>query len=76
MKITNKTLSTLEFDRVCEMLGDCAPTEGSRALAMRLTPSDDVAVVLRRLRHTTDARRLTDAKGMPSFGRVRDVGEA
>lgn len=76
MKITNKTLTTLEFDRVCEMLADCAPTEGSRAMAMRLMPSDDIAVVLRRLRHTTDARRLSDAKGMPSFGRVRDVGEA
>ena len=76
MKITGKTLNTLEFDRVCDMLADCAPTEGARALAMRLSPSDDVAVVLRRQRHTTDARRMSDAKGMPSFGRVQDVGAA
>ncbi len=76
MKITNKTRSTLEFDRVCDMLADCAPTEGSRVLARSLAPSDDITVVRRRLCHTTDARRMNDAKGMPSFGRVRDVSEA
>lgn len=76
MKITDKIMTTLEFDRILEMLADCAPTEGSRALARRLTPSDDITVVLRRLRHTTDARRMSDAKGMPSFGMVKDVGEA
>ncbi len=76
MKITEKTMTTLEFDRVLAMLADCAPTEGSRAMARRLSPSDDIHVVLRRLRHTTDARRMCDAKGMPSFGMVKDVGEA
>ncbi len=76
MKIKEKTLITLEFDRVRAMLADCATTDGSRALALRLWPTDDVHVVLRRLRHTTDARRMCDAKGMPSFGRVRDVGDA
>jgi DNA mismatch repair protein MutS2 len=45
-------------------------------MARRLSPSDDIHVVLRRLRHTTDARRMCDAKGMPSFGMVKDVGEA
>ncbi len=76
MKITEKIMKTLEFDRICDMLADCAPTEGSKALARYLEPSDDIAVVLRRLRRTTDARRLSDAKGMPSFGMIRDVGEA
>ena len=76
MKITEKTMTTLEFDRVLAMLADCAPTEGSRAMAIRLSPSDDIHVVLRRLRHTTDARRMCDAKGMPSFGMVKDVAGA
>ena len=76
MKITEKTMTTLEFDHVLDMLADCAPTEGSRIMARRLSPSDDIHVVLRRLRHTTDARRMCDAKGMPSFGMVKDVGEA
>lgn len=76
MKITEKTMTTLEFDRVLDMLAEHAPTEGSRAMARRLSPSDDIHVVLRRLRHTTDARRMCDAKGMPSFGMVKDVGAA
>ena len=76
MKITDKTMATLEFDRVKLMLADCAPTEGSRALALRLTPTDDPSDVLRRLRRTTDARRMSDAKGAPSFGGVKDIGEA
>ncbi len=76
MNITEKTLTTLEFDHIRTMLAEAAPTEGSKALAYRLTPSDDIHVVLRRLRHTTDARRMCDAKGMPSFGMIRDVGAA
>lgn len=76
MNITEKTMTTLEFDRVLDMLCDCAPTEGSRALARRLSPSEDIHVVLRRLRHTTDARRMCDAKGMPSFGLIKEVGGA
>ena len=58
------------------MLADCAPTEGAREMAMRLMPTGDTAEVLRRLRRTTDARRLCDAKGMPPFGSARDVSAA
>ena len=76
MNITEKTVSTLEFDRIREMLAECAPTEGSAAMARALMPSEDVGQVLRRLRRTTDARRFCDEKGAPSFGGVRDVGAA
>lgn len=73
MQITEKTLKTLEFDKVREMLARCAPTEDSAKLALSLTPSDDIDVVLRRQRHTTDARRLKDEKGMPPFGDIHDT---
>ncbi len=76
MNISEKTLSTLEFDRVRDLLVDCAPTEGSRAMAALLQPSEDIGNVLRRLRRTTDARRFCDEKGAPSFGGVVDVGAA
>ncbi len=76
MNITEKTLSTLEFDRIRAMLADCAPTEGSRAMALTLQPSEDVGRVLRKLRRTTDARRFADEKGAPSFGGVVDVSAA
>ena len=75
MKITEKTLKTLEFDRVREMLAALAPTEGAKALAMKIEPSDDADNILRRQRFTTDARALMDAKGMPPFGDVHDVGD-
>ena len=75
MKITEKTLRTLEFDRIREMLADCALTDGAKALAIKLEPSDDADNILRRQRHTTDARSLMDIKGMPPFGDVHDVGD-
>ena len=76
MSFSEKTYKTLEFDKIREMLASCAPTEGARARAITLTPSEDVREVLRRLRRTTDARRLSDVKGTPAFGGIVDTGEA
>ncbi len=76
MSFSPKTLTTLEFDKICEMLADCAPTAGAQALARRLTPSSDAIEVLRRQRRTTDARRLLETKGLPPFGTVIDVADA
>ncbi len=76
MNLSEKTLNTLEFDKICAMLADCAPTEGARGMALCLLPSYDITEVLRRLRRTTDAKRLCNIKGMPPFGTVIDVSEA
>ena len=73
MGFSNRALITLEFDKICAMLADCAPTEGAKEYAARLLPSDDEVVIRRRLSHTTDARRLADEKGMPPFGGIREV---
>ena len=75
MAFSNKTLQTLEFDKICAMLAEHAHTDGARAMAARLTPTDDTEEILRRQRRTTDAKRLLDVKGTPSFGYVRDVSE-
>ncbi len=76
MSFNEKTLRSLEFDKICEILASYAPTEGSKMAARLLMPSDDIESVLKKQRRTTDARRLCDAKGMPSFGMVRDVSES
>ena len=76
MSFSNKTLTTLEFDKILAMLTECAPTEGAKHLALCLTPTDDRVEIARRLARTTDARRLTEVKGMPPFGHVRDVSAA
>ena len=75
MNITEKTLSTLEFDKIRAMLASVCPTAGSSDMAYALTPYDRVDQIKRAQRRTTDARRLTDAKGLPSFGGVCDVGD-
>lgn len=72
----SKNIKTLEFDKIREMLADCASTEGAKQYALSLTPSVYPEEILRRLRKTTDSRRLIDAKGMPSFGMVSDISEA
>ena len=76
MLITEKTLRTLEYDKIRAMLAARAPTEGARLLALSLLPDDDRVVVLRRLTRTQDARRLLDDKGMPSFGMIVPVADA
>ena len=76
MNITQKTINTLEFDKIRAMLASLAPTAGAAELARELLPSDRVAVVRANLKKTTDARRLADAKGQPSFGGVSDITSA
>lgn len=76
MSFSDKTLRSLEFDKICEILATYAPTEGSKRMARMLEPAVDVDTVLKRQRRTTDAKRLCDAKGMPSFGGVKDVSES
>ena len=75
MNITEKTLSTLEFDKIRQMLADCCHTVGSAQMALMLTPTDRLDVAKQRQTRTTDAKRLADAKGMPSFGSVSDVSD-
>jgi DNA mismatch repair protein MutS2 len=73
MQFTEKTLRTLEFDKIRNMLAASAQTDGAKEMAMALTPSEHIAVILRNLRHTSDAKRLIGVKGSPSFGGVRDM---
>ena len=76
MKIDSKTQKKLEFDEILKLLAACAPTAGSKELALSLLPDDDEDTVKRRLTRTGDACRLLSDKGMPSFGSVTDISEA
>ncbi len=73
MKITEKTLKTLEFDKIRDMLADACPTRGASKMAAELYPEEHLERVVRRQRRTTDALRLYDTKGMPPFGSVTDI---
>lgn len=72
----SKAEKTLEFDKITAMLAECAPTDGSRALALRLTPDADTYMIKKRQSMTTDAKNMIAAKGFPSFGYVKDVIDA
>ena len=75
MSINEKTLKTLEFDKIRQLLAEVCPTKGASAMALSLTPEIIPDRVERRQRRTEDARRLCDAKGMPSFGSISYVGD-
>lgn len=68
-----KNLNTLEFSKVREMLAACALTDGSKAEALALTPAPYIEETRRRQTRTTDAVRLLNIKGMPSFGTAKDI---
>lgn len=72
MLYTQKTLSTLEYDKIIAKLCEFAPTPGARSRAMALLPSDDYETVLLRQRRSADARRLLQFKGYPPFSGVDD----
>ena len=65
MHFSARTITTLEFDKITELLSEMAATEGAAAKARSLMPSDDFDVILTRQRRTDDAKRLINAKGYP-----------
>ena len=73
MHFSAKTLNILEFNKITEMLADMASTEGARAKARSLMPTDDYDTVILRARHTDDAKRLINSKGYPTFSAPESV---
>ncbi len=69
----DKAIRTLEFDKIAAMLAECAPTEGAKALAVRITPDNDISSIRRKQLQTSEAKRLIISKGMPSFGNIKDI---
>jgi len=67
MLFTSKALSTLEYDKIIDMLCELCSTDGAKARARALMPTDDYETVVVRQRRTEDAKRLINAKGYPSF---------
>lgn len=68
-----RTIKTLEFDKIREMLATCAAIDGAKRAALELEPSDDVFTVRKLQLQTSDAFRLISLKGTPPFGGVRDI---
>jgi len=69
----NRSGTILEFDKVLELLAECALTEGAKAKCLTLTFSSDPVEIRKRQARTSAAKHLEGIKGMPSFGSVKDV---
>ena len=67
MIFTAKTLNTLEYDKIIDMLVECTATEGAKSRARALMPTDEYDFVVDRQNKTDDAKKLINAKGYPSF---------
>ena len=68
-----KSIKTLEFDKVRELLASVCPTEGAKALAAELEPASNEDEARRRLKNTTDAKEMMVLRGMPSFGQIKNI---
>jgi len=73
LKNYERALKTLEYDKILAMLAERAPTDGARELALALRPVNDPDRIVRLQRETTEAKGMQNIKGMPSFGRVKDI---
>ncbi len=68
-----KTLTTLEFDKVLARLARHTSFSGGHELALALRPSSDYDEVLRNQRLTAEARRLREMQPRSGLGAVHDI---
>ncbi len=68
-----KTLATLEFEKVLARLAKHTSFSAGRDLAVSLRPSTDYDEVVRRQRLTAEARRLREMQPRSGLGGVHDV---
>ncbi len=71
-----KTLKTLEFDKICEMLSELCINDDTKALSLSLLPQSDAAVVEKLLQDTDNAVISICKFGTPPISRISPVSEA
>ena len=72
-ELYEKSLGTLELDRVLEMLSAVCVTEEGKEIALKLLPTADEDEVRLLLKETTDACHMVELKGSPAFRDVKNV---
>ncbi|MDH5508529.1 MAG: endonuclease MutS2, partial [Anaerolineae bacterium] len=74
--MNEKTLHTLEYDKVLGRLAAHSAFGASQEMALALRPSDDIEEARRRLAETGEARLLLSTQPETSVGGARDVRQA
>ena len=72
-ELFEKSLKTLEFDRVLELLANQCVTAEAKEKALTIRPSTEEREVRRLLEETTAARDMTDRHGSPYFSGIKPV---
>ena len=69
----DKSIRILEFDKILGLLASVALTEGAKKRALSLHPTSNIDSVRRRQGFTSDAKKMCEIKGAPSFGNMPDI---
>ena len=75
-RLSEKSLRTLEYFTVLDMLAAETVSARGRELALALRPSEDAEDVALHLRQTTDAKDMMVKNGSPALSGIRDVTAA
>ena len=75
MRNFEKASKTLEFDKILQMLSECAQTDAAKRKALTLTPETEIDRIRRKQEETAEAKRLAGVKGVPSFYGVVDISD-
>jgi len=69
----HKTIQTLEYDQILEMLSGNAASDNAKEKLMALRPSLSITEVRAKIKETTDARRILDSMGTPPLPTMKDI---
>ena len=71
--MNTKSLKTIEYYKIIDMLTDMASSEPGKALCRKLMPMTDTDAINKALRETTDAQSRIFRAGNVSFGGLKDI---
>lgn len=72
----SKAFISLEFEKVREMLCDCTSVQGAKDILSKITPSVSYENILYMQKQTTEAKKISETKGAPSFSGVKDISNS
>ena len=74
MKYSEKSLMTLELDRILEMLAEEAASEDAKEAAKALRPSGDYDIAELLMSETSCAKKMMVMNGSPPIGAIKNIG--
>lgn len=75
MDIVQKSLITLEFDKITEIISQLAKTKQSKALCLDLKPFDDIILIKNALQYTREAKSVLDIPSELPIDYLADIKE-